>query len=287
MTTRLRIGEVAGLLGVTTKTIRHYHKVGVLPEPPRSAGGYRLYTADDLLRLHRARQLQALGLSLAQIARLLGEDAVGAGGHSLRAVLEALHADLAARIAQLTERRERVERLLADAAPDLDAPAQPSPTLELIRANLGERLPELGASLWEQEARIWSLLDAFAWPAEQEEQRRGYVAELARHLAASPERFERWRALAERLVALADLPEDAPEVARLAEEFARQQERDPLPPDLADGGLAPGEPWSSAMGDLLLSTLSPAQRRFVALVQRADRRGPDGGRRADADGGAR
>ncbi len=287
MTTRLRIGEVAGLLGVTTKTIRHYHKVGVLPEPSRSAAGYRLYTAGDLLRLHRARQLQALGLSLGQIARLLGEEPVGSSGHSLRVVLEALHADLAARIAQLTERRERVEQLLTDGALDLDTPAQPSPTLELIRANLGDRLPQLGAALWEQEARIWSLLDAFAWPAEHEEQRRGFVAELARHLAASPERFERWRALAERLVALADLPEDAPEVARLAEEFARQQERDPLPPDLAGPSLAPGEPWSSAMGDLMLSTLSPAQRRFVALVQRSDRGGLGAGRRADADGGAR
>ena len=280
MTTRLRIGEVAGLLGVTTKTIRHYHKVGLLPEPPRSAAGYRLYTAGDLLRLHRARQLQALGLSLAQIGRLLGEDQVGDDGRSLRAVLEALHADLAARIAQLTERRERIERLLADAAPDLDAPAQPSPTLELIRANLGERLPEVGAELWEQESRIWSLLDAFAWPVEHEEQRRDFVAALARHLAASPERFERWRALA-------DLPEDAPDVARLAEEFARQQERDPLPTDVAGPGPAPGEPWSSAMGELLLTTLSPAQRRFVALVQRPDRRGPGAGRGAGADGGAR
>ena len=45
MRARLRIGEVAELLGVTPKAIRHYHKRGLLAEPTRSEGGYRLYTA--------------------------------------------------------------------------------------------------------------------------------------------------------------------------------------------------------------------------------------------------
>jgi DNA-binding transcriptional MerR regulator len=49
----LRIGEVARLVGVTTKTGRHYEKVGLLGEPERSEAGFRLYTADDLLRLQR------------------------------------------------------------------------------------------------------------------------------------------------------------------------------------------------------------------------------------------
>ncbi|HET8628651.1 MAG TPA: MerR family DNA-binding transcriptional regulator, partial [Thermomicrobiales bacterium] len=49
----LPIGEVVRLLGVTTETVRHYHKVGLLAEPRRSAGGYRLYTAADLLRPYR------------------------------------------------------------------------------------------------------------------------------------------------------------------------------------------------------------------------------------------
>ncbi len=63
----LHIGEVAHLLGVTQKTIRHYHKVGLLAEPARSQGGYRLYTTSDLRRVLRIRRLQALGLSLKQI----------------------------------------------------------------------------------------------------------------------------------------------------------------------------------------------------------------------------
>ncbi len=58
MRERLRIGEVAKLLGVTPKTLRHYEKVGLLRQPERTEAGYRLYCADDLLRLHRIKRLQ-------------------------------------------------------------------------------------------------------------------------------------------------------------------------------------------------------------------------------------
>src|SRR5579859_6998908 len=93
MGTQLHIGEVAKLLGVSAKTIRHYHKVGLLAEPPRSDGGYRLYTASDLVRLQRIRRLQALGLSLKQIKTLLGEH-VSQRERSLREVLQALLEEL-------------------------------------------------------------------------------------------------------------------------------------------------------------------------------------------------
>jgi len=56
---RLKIGEVTRLLGVTTKTVRHYEKVGLLGEPQRSEAGYRLYTADDLLLRSAARSQSA------------------------------------------------------------------------------------------------------------------------------------------------------------------------------------------------------------------------------------
>ncbi len=70
---RLRIGEVAKLLGVTPKTVRHYEEVGLLKQPERTEAGYRLYSADDLLRLHRIKRLRSLGLSLTQVKGVLGE----------------------------------------------------------------------------------------------------------------------------------------------------------------------------------------------------------------------
>ncbi|WP_157880243.1 MerR family DNA-binding transcriptional regulator, partial [Streptomyces katrae] len=37
----MRIGEIAALVGVTTRAVRHYHHVGLLPEPGRRANRYR------------------------------------------------------------------------------------------------------------------------------------------------------------------------------------------------------------------------------------------------------
>ncbi|MFE1561061.1 MerR family DNA-binding transcriptional regulator, partial [Streptomyces sp. NPDC058734] len=40
----MRIGEIAALVGVSTRAVRHYHHVGLLPEPERRPNGYRAYT---------------------------------------------------------------------------------------------------------------------------------------------------------------------------------------------------------------------------------------------------
>lgn len=49
----LRIGEVAQLSGITSNAVRYYHRIGLLPEPERTDGGYRLYDASNLLTLQR------------------------------------------------------------------------------------------------------------------------------------------------------------------------------------------------------------------------------------------
>ncbi|GAB2496111.1 DNA-binding transcriptional MerR regulator [Nocardiopsis aegyptia] len=56
--------ELAELAGVTVRTLRHYHQIGLLPEPPRWTGGYRRYDAGDLVRLLRITRLTALGVRL-------------------------------------------------------------------------------------------------------------------------------------------------------------------------------------------------------------------------------
>ena len=57
MRTQLHRGEIAQLWGVTPKAIRHYQKVGLLAEPEHTEAGYRLYGAQELLRLQRIRRL--------------------------------------------------------------------------------------------------------------------------------------------------------------------------------------------------------------------------------------
>lgn len=67
----MRISEVARLAGTTVRTIRHYHAIGLLAEPARLPNGYRDYSAADLLRVLRIRQLASLGFSLGQVPQVL------------------------------------------------------------------------------------------------------------------------------------------------------------------------------------------------------------------------
>ncbi|GAB4377219.1 MAG: Zn(2+)-responsive transcriptional regulator [Calditrichia bacterium] len=68
---KMKIGQLAKISGVNLETIRFYEKRGLLPEPQRSAGGYRLYDEEDLLRLRFIRRAKDLGFTLKEIGELL------------------------------------------------------------------------------------------------------------------------------------------------------------------------------------------------------------------------
>ncbi|MBZ5688465.1 MAG: heavy metal-responsive transcriptional regulator [Acidobacteriia bacterium] len=67
----LRSGQVAEMTGVSPDTIRHYERIGILPHPPRSCGGYRLYSADVIERVHLVRRALQLGFTLAELSEIL------------------------------------------------------------------------------------------------------------------------------------------------------------------------------------------------------------------------
>ncbi|MGH6876857.1 MAG: MerR family transcriptional regulator [Rhizomicrobium sp.] len=67
----LAIGALGKRSGVNVETIRYYEKIGLMPAPPRSAGGYRLYTSDHLKRLTFIRRGRELGFSLEELRKLL------------------------------------------------------------------------------------------------------------------------------------------------------------------------------------------------------------------------
>jgi DNA-binding transcriptional MerR regulator len=105
----VRIGELAALAGVSTHTIRHYHRIGLLPEPAREANGYRAYGVRDAVRLVRVRHLVGLGWRLDDVADTLAFDE----GRDLREILDELRADLARHERRIADQRRRVEALLA------------------------------------------------------------------------------------------------------------------------------------------------------------------------------
>ena len=71
------IGTLAKKTGVNIETIRYYEKEGILPHPPRSPGGHRLYKEDDIKRLFFVRRSRELGFSIKEINSLLSLIQVG------------------------------------------------------------------------------------------------------------------------------------------------------------------------------------------------------------------
>lgn len=71
MSTELLIGKLADTADVGVETIRFYEREGLLPEPPRSDAGYRLYDAEAVRRLRFIRKAKDLGFSLAETKDLL------------------------------------------------------------------------------------------------------------------------------------------------------------------------------------------------------------------------
>lgn len=67
----VQIGKVSQQTGLSVDTIRYYEKERLLREPPRSEGGYRLYSERDVEHLLFVRKAQELGFTLAEIRELL------------------------------------------------------------------------------------------------------------------------------------------------------------------------------------------------------------------------
>lgn len=123
------IGELAQAGGTTTKTLRFYEDVGLLPTPERTANGYRYYdsSADTLARIDFIRRGQAAGLTLAQIRQVLEirDQGIPPCQH-VSDLLDDRLADLKQQIADLQGLRDTV-RELRDRA-DAISPETSDPT---------------------------------------------------------------------------------------------------------------------------------------------------------------
>jgi DNA-binding transcriptional MerR regulator len=115
--------EIAELAGTSLRAVRHYHEIGLLPEPERRANGYKQYGVAHLVRLLRIKRLTDLGFSLTQIASL-GE----ASDHPEEA-LRTLDAELAATIERLQRARVELGLILKRSAPT-DLPLEFAPAVD-------------------------------------------------------------------------------------------------------------------------------------------------------------
>lgn len=113
--------QLADLATVTLRTVRHYHDVGLLPEPERLPNGYKQYDVPHLVTVLRIKRMSSLGLSLDQIAEVLENP--GAGQDQLRTLL-----------AELTDTIARLERVRTEVQRALETGADPDITPEALTA---------------------------------------------------------------------------------------------------------------------------------------------------------
>jgi len=107
------IGALSGRSGVHIETIRYYEKIGIMPAPARSTGGYRIYGADHVRRLHFIPRGRELGFSLDELRGLL--HLVDGQTYTCREV-NALTIEHLAAIRQKIADLHRLEQVMSDMA---------------------------------------------------------------------------------------------------------------------------------------------------------------------------
>ncbi len=115
--TRLGTSELAKQCGINLESIRFYEKEGLLPKPPRTAGGYRMFSPDDVRRVRFIKRAQELGFSLREIKELLFLSLEpDTSCKDVRERAEAKLSDIERKIADLKRMRKALARLTAACA---------------------------------------------------------------------------------------------------------------------------------------------------------------------------
>lgn len=141
----MRIGVLAQAAATTPRAVRHYHRLGLLPEPNRTPSRYREYTMKDLVRLMRIRRLATSGVPLAGIAAMTAER--GRAHDDVVGDLTDLVAAIEREQTFLEIKKARLLGLLADARQGRPLSALPRPLAdrltELIEQTVGATRSEL------------------------------------------------------------------------------------------------------------------------------------------------
>ena len=129
----MMIGQVAKQTGCKVETIRFYEKERLLPEPPRSEGGNRLYTTDLVDRLVFIRRSRELGFTMNEIRQLLSlVDEKQVSCDRVKAIADSHLKDVRDKIADL-KKMERTLQQLSNQCPGGGKPD--CPIIQSLQAN--------------------------------------------------------------------------------------------------------------------------------------------------------
>ena len=109
--TTFTIGKLADQAGVGIDTIRFYERRGLLPQPQRTAKGYRLYSSDSISRIRFVRRAKKLGFTLDEIETLLKLQDEGGRKSEVKTLTRNKLEEIDQRIADLNKMRAVLEDL--------------------------------------------------------------------------------------------------------------------------------------------------------------------------------
>lgn len=261
---RIKIGDFVKLTGSTLKTVLYYHKIGLLQEPKRSAGGYRLYGPTELTRMQIIRRLKSLGLDLKRIKEILGDTH---NHKTLREVLESLRIDLLSEKKSFEERIAKIELLLSEDKV-LHEDICDSPSFQMITEilkpeqidNYARTCPEL----FDQQRKLFGVLDNFQWGEDFQKTFRA----LAEYFQAHPEQYQISLDYGVRLSNLSQLSEDDPEIEMLARESTEFIKSIPQLRELLCNQPGIKKPLASLYNDMVANVYSPARMKHMQLFQK-------------------
>ena len=111
----MRSGELARRAGVSTDTLRHYERLGLLAKPPRTGGGYRDYPANALERVRVIRRALSVGFSLPELATILRmRDRGEFPCHRVQIIAKSKLQQIEKQIQNLIEMRDHLKAILKD-----------------------------------------------------------------------------------------------------------------------------------------------------------------------------
>ncbi|WP_103529527.1 MerR family transcriptional regulator [Streptomyces sp. SM12] len=225
---QVKIGDAAAFVGSTPRAIRHYHQIGLLPEPERGGDGRRRYEYEDMIRLLWIRKMADAGIALEDIRDAFTSGTASAGadsGEGVAGILERLEQTLAEQEEKLRRQRTAVQRMRTEGS-----------RMGLLSDFVTERLKSLPAgSLRQEDLDILLVTERIFGPLGAAVQATRFVA-----LAARPTLREESDRIDEAEEALDDsVAVDDPRVAHVAAE--RHAFESALNAFIEESGLDVGE----------------------------------------------
>jgi len=254
----LTISRLARYAGVTVRAVRHYHQIGLLPEPERTYSGYRTYDAAAVVRLIQIRTLADAGVPLARVQELLD-----AGAEEFARGVREIDKDLRAEIRRLQDNRKRIARLAA--GEHLALPDSVVDYLDRLRGlGVDERYIELERGSWIMiAAQVPDQIDSIIASKHEE--------------LENPDTVQLYRLLSQAV----DWPADDPRIVEIADILERLLIR---AVEAGDDGTDPFEDPFVDLLDAAAVESSPIAERLLEILQERGWKGWTRIERVPADG---